>query len=247
MPTVLITGASKGIGLEFARQYANLNWTVIATRRSDRDDGLSKLAAERLNVLIKPLDVDDLGAIDRLANQFKTDPIDLLINNAGRMGDGNDPTAQTGEMFGSLKYELMDEYFRTNVRGPVKMMEAFRDNILASTQKKMVTISSGAGSFAMPGPPGLYWYKASKSAVNMLMKNVARDLKKDGVTVLTFHPGLVLTERLAPMRSKIMKMSGQEQPFETDEAVKGMINVISKATIEDSGRFVGNQGQTIPF
>lgn len=247
MPTVLITGASKGIGLEFARQFAELNWTVIATRRSAKDDGLSKLAKERANILIKPLDVDDLDAIDRLANQFSGDPIDVLINNAGRMGDGNDPTAQFGEMLGSLNYELMDAYFRTNVRGPIKMLEAFRESVIASTHKKMVTISSGAGSFSMPGPPGLYWYKASKSAVNMLMKNAARDLSKEGVTVLTFHPGLVLTERLAPMRSKIMKMPGQEKPFEPDEAVAGMIKVILTATLEDSGRFLGNQGQTIPY
>jgi len=247
MPTVLITGATKGIGLEFARQFADLNWTVIATRRSANEDGLAKLANERANVLVKPLDVDDLSSIDRLANQFKGDPIDVLINNAGRMGDGNDPTAQFGEMFGTLKYELMDDYFRTNVRGPIKMLEAFRESVVASTQKKMVTISSGAGSFAMPGPPGLYWYKASKSAVNMLMKNAARDLKEDGVTVLTFHPGLVLTERLAPLRKKIMKMPGQEKPFEPEDAVAGMIKVILDATLEDSGRFVGNQGQTIPF
>ncbi|MEM9570390.1 MAG: SDR family oxidoreductase [Pseudomonadota bacterium] len=247
MSTVLITGASKGIGLEFARQYAAKNWVVVATRRKEKEDGLTRLAAERGNVLIKHLDVDDLDSIDRLANQFKGDPVDVLINNAGRMGDGSDPTAQFGEKFGTLKYELMDEYFRTNVRGPIKMLEAFRDSVAASTHKKMVTISSGAGSFGMPGPPGLYWYKASKSAVNMLMQNAARDLKPAGVTVLTFHPGLVLTERLAPMRSKIMKMSGQEKPFEPDEAVAGMIKVISEATIEDTGRFVGNQGQTIPF
>lgn len=99
----------------------------------------------------------------------------------------------------------------------------------------------------MPGPPGMYWYKASKSAVNMLMKNAARDLKESGVTVLTFHPGLVLTDRLAPMREKIMSMPGQEKPFEPDEAVAGMIDVISNATLDDSGRFVGNQGQTIPY
>lgn len=247
MPTVLITGASKGIGLEFARQYAAANWTVIATRRSDRNDGLAQLASEHANVLVKHLDVDDLESIDRLANQFSGDPIDVLINNAGRMGDGNDPTAQFGEKFGTLQYELMDEYFRTNVRGPIKMLEAFRDSVMASTHKKMVTISSGAGSFAMPGPPGMYWYKASKSAVNMLMKNAARDLKESGVTVLTFHPGLVLTDRLAPMRAKIMSMPGQEKPFEPDEAVAGMINVIANATLSDSGRFVGNQGQTIPY
>ncbi|MEL7536557.1 MAG: SDR family oxidoreductase [Pseudomonadota bacterium] len=248
MPTVLITGATKGIGLELATQYAAAGWTVYATHRGGGFDALATLGSDLDNVLLAELDVDDLDAIDRLAEQLSGVAIDVLINNAGRMGDGNDPSAQTGEMFGTLRYSLFDEYLRTNARGPIKMLEAFLPHVRSSSYKKMVTISSGAGSFGMPpGPPGLLWYKASKAAVNMLMVNAAKALQRDEITVLTFHPGLVLTERLKPMREKLLKISGQEKPFEVADAVRGIIQAIDSATPADSGSFLGNQGQSLPF
>ena len=248
MPTVLVTGATKGIGIEFARQYAESGYSVIGTHRGSGSEQLEALAAEFESVRPELLDVADLESIDGLADRLRGEAIDILINNAGRMGDGNDPGAQSGERFGTLNYSLFEGYLHTNARGPIKMLEAFREHVQASELKKMITISSGAGSFGMPpGPPGLYWYKASKAAVNMLMVNAARDLKRDGITVLTFHPGLVMTERLAPLRDRIVAMSGPEKPFEVDEAVQGLIRAIDQATPDDSGKFLGNQGQDLPY
>ena len=248
MPTILITGASKGIGLEFTRQYAKFGWHVIPTYRGEMPETLASLQQEYPEVTPEHLDVDDLHYIDALATRLAGKPIDVLLNNAGRMGGPGGPQAQTGESFGTLDYELLDAYIHTNVRAPIRMAEAFLENLQLGVEKKIITISSGAGSFGMPATlPGLYWYKASKSAVNMIMRNLARDLKEQGITVVNFHPGLVITERLAKMREKLVAMSGQEKPYELDEAVKNMMSVIAELRIEDSGRFIKNTGEDMPW
>ena len=248
MKTALVTGTSKGIGLEFAKQYAALGWRVVATYRGSPTEALERLNQSAENVNLIDVNIANLNEIDQVAEALGETQIDALISNAGMMGRGGGPEAQVGEHIGTLDYDLFDEYMAINVRAPAKLIEALLGNLKRSENGKAIVISSGAGSFGMPATlPGNYWYKASKAALNMVMRNVANDLRPAGVTVLMFHPGLVLTERLAPMREKILKMSGQEKPFETVEAVANMIATIDRAGLEDSGRFVRNDGSEMPW
>ena len=142
--TVLITGSNRGIGLEFAKQYAELGWTVIATSRTpDDDDDLQALAAKQDNLTIKALDVSDFDAIDALAAELKGTPIDVLLNNAGILGGG--PEMQT---VGNIDFESMEQVYKTNAMAPMKMAEAFLEHVAASDQKKIGVITSGTASLA---------------------------------------------------------------------------------------------------
>jgi len=248
MKTVLITGTSKGIGLEFAKQYAQNDWQVIATYRGTPSEALAKLNDEYEAVKLADCDLSKAEEIDALAASLQGVPIDVLISNAGLMGRGGGPEAQMGERIGTLDYDLFDLYMATNVRAPAKLVEALLENLNKSDVKKVAMISSGAGSFGMPATlPGNYWYKASKAALNMVMRNMATDLKPEGISLVMLHPGLVITERLEPMREKIIKMSGQEKPYETQEAVSNMIATIDQTRVEETGKFVKNDGSEMPW
>ncbi|MEE9511299.1 MAG: SDR family oxidoreductase [Gammaproteobacteria bacterium] len=235
-PTVLVTGANRGIGFEFAKQYAEKGWRVIACARQPGEAAaLKKLAAEFPDVSIKPLDVSDLNSIDALATRLEGQPIDILINNAGVFGEFAD------QSFGALRHDKFDMFMRTNARGALKMSEAFVDHIKAGRQKKIIAITSQAGSFGLNsgGLPGQYFYKASKAALNMFMRNVAADLKEHGIIVGILSPGMVLT-RPAPER----KFPGLIEP---PESIAGMIEVIDGLTLEQSGAFIRYTGEVQPW
>ncbi|GAB5486959.1 MAG: SDR family oxidoreductase [Parasphingorhabdus sp.] len=248
MQTVLVTGTSKGVGLEFTKQYLERGSRVIATYRGEPSAALQELKNNNENIWLIDCSLDSLDEIDRMAEILAGQEIDILISNAAIMGRAGGPAAQVGERIGTLDYDLFDLYMATNVRAPAKLVESMLENIKSGNEKKIAMISSGAGSFGMPATlPGNYWYKSSKAALNMVMRNIANDLKPEGVTLLNFHPGLVITERLEPMRDMIMKMSGQEKPFEPHDAVASMITTIERATVDDSGRFVRNDGSDMPW
>src|SRR5689334_17142960 len=146
--TVLITGANQGIGLEFAKQYAARGWTVIAThRRATPPDELAKLAAKHPQVRVERMDVADPAQIEALGAKLRGVPIDILLNNAGlvRTAPLDQPGANTDQMFGTLDYELLDEFIHTNVAGPLQIAETFVENVKASGQKKIIAISSAGG------------------------------------------------------------------------------------------------------
>ena len=237
--TVLITGANRGIGLEFAKQYAARGWTVIATHRRDTTPAtLAALAAQHDQVRVEQMDVTNHEQIDALAAKLRGTPIDLLINNAGITGDFTKPAPQS---FGTLEHDQFERFMRTNALGPVKITEAFREHIIASQGRKVVSISSLAGSFGAGagGMPGGYWYKTSKAALNMLMMNVARDMKADGVTVALLSPGTVRVEKIADA-----SFPGLLEPA---ESIAGMIKVIEGLTLDDAGQFIRYNGEPQPF
>jgi NAD(P)-dependent dehydrogenase (short-subunit alcohol dehydrogenase family) len=237
--TVFITGANSGIGLEFSKQYAARGWTVIAThRRAETPESLAALSERFEQVLVERMDVTDHASIDALAAKLADMPIDLLINNAGITGDFTKPTPQS---FGTLAHEQFDSFMRTNALGPVKVTEAFRSNVIASQGKKVVAISSLAGSFGAGsgGMPGGYWYKASKAALNMFMLNVARDLKPEGVVVALLSPGTVRVEKIADARFPGL--------LEPEDSIAGMIKVIDSLTLNDAGSFLRYNGEPQPF
>ena len=241
--TVLITGSNRGIGLEFAKQYAARGWTVVATHRRDvTPETLAGLESQYENVRAEKLDVTDHASIDALAAKLDGMPIDVLINNAGITGDFTKPKPQT---LGTLDYDMAVHFFRTNALGALKVSEAFLDNVAASDQKKIVAVSSLAGSFGgeSGGKGGIYWYRSSKAALNMMMVGVAEDSKRKGITVALLSPGMVKVEKVAEMVDQM----GLKGFLEPPESITGMIEVIEGLTPEDSGRFIRYNGEPQPF
>ena len=177
MPTVLITGANRGIGLQFARQYADAGWRVIATCREPRQAG--DLAALTGDLEIAALDVSDHAQIQSVAKSLKREVIDVLVNNAGIHGP-------RPSRVGGIDYDAWAEVLRINTMGPMKVSEAFVEHIARSEQKKIATITSRMGSMTDNESGGAYPYRSSKAAVNAVMKSLAVDLKPRGVTVVVF-------------------------------------------------------------
>ena len=221
MPTVLITGASRGIGREFARQYEAGGWRVIATCR---DPSKYDLEGE-----VYRLDVTDPDSVAALHRELKGEAIDLLINNAGIYGP-------RGLEFGSLDYGVWEEVLRTNVLGPMRVAEAIANQVAASEKKKMVFISSKVGSITDNSSGGSYIYRSSKTALNMAVKSLSLDLSGKGVICLLLHPGWVQTG-----------MGGASALIDAATSVAGMRAVIDRAGAADSGRFFNYDGNELPW
>ena len=227
MPTVLITGANRGLGLELARQYAANGWRVIATARSPDAPALQALADGEPRVTVHALDVADFAAIDRLAAELAGTPIDLLFNVAGVMGS---------KRFGATDYAEWSRVLAVNVLAPMKMAEAFVEHVASSEQKKIVTLTSVMGSIRDNTSGGYYVYRSSKAAANAVMKSMAVDLKARGIIAVPMHPGWVRTD-----------MGGPSAPVETADSAAGMRKVIESLTLSDSGRFLHFQGKELPW
>jgi NAD(P)-dependent dehydrogenase (short-subunit alcohol dehydrogenase family) len=221
MPTVLITGASRGIGREFARQYEAGGWRVIATCR---DPSKYDLEGE-----VYSLDVTDPDSVAALHRDLYGEGIDLLINNAGIYGP-------RGLELGSLDYDAWEEVLRTNLLGAMRVAEAFAHHLAVSEKKKMVFISSKVGSIADNSSGGSYIYRSSKTALNMAVKSLSLDLSGKGVICLLLHPGWVQTD-----------MGGESAPIDAATSVAGMRAVIDRADAADSGRFFNYDGNELPW
>jgi len=235
--TVLVTGANRGIGFEFVRQYAAQGWRVIAgVRNPGSADALRALGADKVE--IERLDVGSVASVDALAAKLAGQSIDVLINNAGLFGDFETQT------FGQIDFAQFDTFMRTNALGPLKMCEAFTPHVKASAQKKMISVTSQAGSFALDsgGLPGMYFYKSSKAAQNMIMRTVAKDVQAHGISVGILSPGMVNTtgEELPPER----RFPGMVEP---PESVAGMIGVIAALDSATTGSFIRYTGDPQPW
>ena len=233
MKTALITGANRGIGLEFARQYAADGWRILACARNvEKADDLNALAAKHpAQVIVHALDVANHVQIDDLARSLSGESIDLLINNAGIYAESH----HSG-IFTSADYEAWMHTFLVNTMATLKMTQALASQILRSGQKKMVTISSKMGSIADNTGGGSYMYRSSKAAVNMVIKTLAIDFKPAGLIAIALHPGWVQTE-----------MGGPKALISPTKSVSGMRQVIDGLTLTDSGRFIAYDGQTVPW
>ena len=227
MPTALITGASRGLGLEFTRQYAEDGWRVFATCRDPA--GASALrgieAGSEGRVQVNALEVTDHAQIDSLARELSGEALDLLLNNAGVM-EPHDVT------FGNIDYDLWAKVFEVNLLAPTHMSEAFAEHVARSDRKLIVTITSGLGSLDenQAGgrlPPGnLYMYRTSKAAVNMVARGMAADLKDRGITAVAVSPGHVRTD-----------MGGPQARLGREEAIGSVRTLIDGLSLEDSGKF----------
>ena len=236
VPTVIVTGANRGIGLELARQYAARGWKVIGTARKPAEaTELNALAAASGGrVVVEALDVMDLAAIDALAKKYEGKPIDILFNNAGVTGGGQN------QQFGkNIQWELFDSVHRTNVVGPLKMAEAFLPNLLLGQQKKISNVSSSQGSIGSTKNSMLYIYRSSKASLNMVMKNLANQLKGQGVAVGLIDPGPVDTDMMAGLPKKMLR------PVTT--AGSDLIRITDQLSIENTGGYWTYDGTVLPW
>ena len=224
MTTIMITGASRGLGLEFARQFYNEECRVIATCRSPKN-------ANELNAIgdidVHALDVTDDKSVTTLADKLRGENIDILINNAGVIGQRDG--------FGRIDYDIWAETMDTNVFGPMRVAEAFRDNVMNSYKKQMIFITSRMGSIT-EAVPNAYVYRSSKAALNMAVKCLSAELGEQGLIAVLFHPGHVQTD-----------MGGQAAPVTPQKSIAGMKNQIVALTRDDNGRFLSYDGRQIPW
>lgn len=238
-PTVLITGAGRGLGLEFVRQYADDGWRILAcARRPSAAAELAELAeSSGGRITVHTLDVADHATIESLARELQDASIDVLLNVAGTMG-GQDFAVKglAAGAFGAIDYDDWLQTIRVNVLGPMKVIECFVDQVARSDQKKVVTLSSVVGSMARNRSGGLYAYRSSKAAVNAMMKSVAIDLAPRGIIALPLHPGWVRTA-----------MGGPRADIDAPTSVAGLRRVIAGLTPADAGRFLQYDGQELPW
>ena len=224
MTTIMITGASRGLGLEFARQFYSEECRVIATCRNPKK-------ANELNAIgdidVHSLDVTDDRSVANLADKLRGENIDILINNAGVIGQRDG--------FGRLDYDIWAETMDTNVFGPMRVAEAFRDNVMNSEKKQMIFITSRMGSIT-EAVPNAYVYRSSKAALNMAVKCLSAELAEQGLIAVLFHPGHVQTD-----------MGGQAAPVTPHTSIEGMKNQIVALTHDDNGRFLSYDGHQIPW
>jgi NAD(P)-dependent dehydrogenase (short-subunit alcohol dehydrogenase family) len=233
-PVVLITGSNRGIGLEFARQYAEKGWTVIATARDPATaTELAAIAAQHPNVKIDRFDVADPAQLQALAAKYRGQPIDVLINNAGWLGE------REKQSLDDLDYATFEEVMRVNTYAPLAISRAFLDNVVASQQKKIVTITSGLSSQTnTTRGGGLYFYRISKAGVNMAMRTLQAETRAQGVKVGILAPGMVDT--------RLLRASGYPVAGITAEkSVTGVIRNIEN--LAQDAQIVLYDGSIVPW
>jgi NAD(P)-dependent dehydrogenase (short-subunit alcohol dehydrogenase family) len=192
-PTVFITGSNRGLGLEFARQYAARDWNVIATcRNPGQADELRALARGRTNVAIERLDVTDDRQIRAIAKKYRGQPIDVLLNNAGIWGSLDKQT------FGKLDFAEQQRVYEVNALGPLRVTQALIENVAASREKKIIGLGGGMalrGTVLFAGG-GHYWYRMSRAANLISMVILHTEVKDRGIIITFIVPGFVDTQML---------------------------------------------------
>lgn len=229
--SVLVTGANRGLGLEFVRQYALAGWKTYAACRSPKSatelKALQDQHTDRITVL--SLDVTDAAGVRAAAETLRGEPIDLLLNNAG-VGS---PPAQR---IGSFDYAAWAKVLDANVLGPTRMIEAFVENVAKGGDKRIVTVTSRMGSIADNSSGGSYAYRSSKAGVNAAMKSFSIDLAPRGITCVVVHPGWVRTD-----------MGGAGGKLAPAESVKSLRALIAGLKPADSGKFFNVDGEELPW
>lgn len=237
--TVLVTGANRGIGLELARNYAERGWTVIATaRKPEQADDLNAIAKANPKLSVERLDVLDQAQVDALAEKYQGQPIDVLLNNAAILG------AKEPQMLGNYDMELFLRVMNTNVAGPLRMTQAFLENVAASDQKKIVAITSVQGSITLIRSDTIQFYNSSKSALNMNMRAVSAAVKDRGITVALISPGAVDTDM---MRTALAGTNFPMRLLTPADSAEAVINVIDQYGLDLSGTFMSHRGSKIPW
>ncbi len=229
---VLITGANRGIGLEFVRQFAARGERVFATCRQPAEAiELQDLKAQNPNLVsITALDVTNPSSIVDSYNTIgtQTETLDLLINNAGiNIDDGS---------FGDLDLDTMQSILTVNSIAPMLVTQQYLDLVKAGSKPKIINVSSGNGSLTNLVMTGYYSYSASKAALNMYSLRLSHDLKDTGVIVIILHPGWVKTD-----------MGGPNAAIAPEDSIKSMLQFVDTLTLDKSGGYYDYAGRTIPW
>jgi NAD(P)-dependent dehydrogenase (short-subunit alcohol dehydrogenase family) len=222
MPTVFITGAGRGLGLELARQFAKDGWRVIGTARGSARE-LHELATRVIE-----LDVTHFEGVRALSTILKGEAIDLLFCNAGIVG-------KRGMALGRFDYGEWEKVLRVNLLGAAAVIEALVDNVAASERKTIAMMSSRLGSIAETSGETLP-YATSKAALNLLARGLAAKLSAKKIVVVALSPGWVRTD-----------MGGDSAPLAPETSVRGLRKVLAGLRREDSGSFFSYDGSTIPW
>lgn len=237
MRTVFITGANRGIGLEFVKQYIAQGDVVHACCR--RPGGAAELKAlEKANrtlLHVHALDVTRTDAVLRLAGALAETPIDILINNAGVFGPKVDVEKDLRQSFGHIDEEIVAKVMRVNAIAPLVVAQALAEQVARGREKQIVAISSSLASIAKSSG-GHYAYRMSKAALNMSMATLAHDLRPRGIGVSVFSPGWVKTE-----------MGGPQAPQSVEDSVTGLRRLIDEAPLPGPARFRLFDGTDIPW
>jgi NAD(P)-dependent dehydrogenase (short-subunit alcohol dehydrogenase family) len=225
MPSIMITSANRGLGLEFVRQYAADGWRIFAACRSpDAADDLHKLTRTG-SVTVFPMDVTDLSSVRHAAASLNGEPIDVLLNSAGIVG-------KPGQRTGHIDYESWEQVLNVNTMGPLRVTEAFVEHVARSERKLIVTITSGLGSLTDNTSGGSIPYRSSKAAVNMAMRSAAVDLAPRGIACVLVNPGWVKTD-----------MGGPGAPLTPTESVAALKSLIATFGLAHSGKFFHYDGR----
>lgn len=226
--TVMITGANRGIGLEYVKQYAENGDQVYATVRDlSQATALTQLASQHDNVKLLTLEVADVSAIRALASALSTLSLDILISNAGTYPDS---------AFGNTDVQAWLHAFQVNTLSTYYLAEAFLPQLQRADAAKFIAMTSKMGSIADNGRGGEYIYRSSKTALNMVVKSLAIDLRPSNIAVAALHPGWVRTE-----------MGGPNGLIDTQTSVSGLRQVIAHLDTHQSGHFIAYDGQEIPW
>ena len=220
----VVTGGNRGIGLEFARQLAERGERVIATAREPE-----KVTALRdLPVRVEPLDVSDPGSVSEFARRLDGAPVDVLIHNAG--------IGAAGPGIERLDMDEMERYFSVNTIGPLRVTQALLPNLRAGARKLIVGISSGLGSLEGNTGGGWYGYRAAKAALNMFVRTLAQELRREGFICVLLDPGWVKTN-----------MGGPGAPTPPEQSVRGMLKVMDGLSAFESGGFFNSRGKEVSW
>jgi len=231
METVLVTGANRGIGLELTRQYLKKQTRMIATCRAPEHaqslDELKQLHGNALEVVA--LEVTDEASVRGLAEKLKGETIDVLINNAGVSGGKQ-------QDLHAMDYAWWAHTLEVNTIAPFRVTVALLENLRRSRHPRVITLSSQLGSMLRPTTTGYYIYRSSKSAVNKVMQGLAVDLRSQNIIVCPVHPGWVQTE-----------MGGANADLMVEQSASGLVQLIGRLTLADSGRFFKWNGEEHPW
>ncbi len=226
MPTALVTGASRGLGTEFVKQFGAKGYHVFATVRRQADVANAKALAPNVTVLVAEL--GDQAGIDSLAKQLDGTPIDILVNNAGVNGEDR--------AMGKLSWSEFERVYKTNIIAPIMLLQALLPNLRKGSRKLVLNISSELGSITNASAGFSYAYNSSKAALNMLSAKADRDLRSEGFIVVSFCPGWNKTD-----------MGGKEAPLLPENSVATLLATAEKLTIRDGGRYMRIDGKDIAF
>ncbi len=221
---ILVTGANRGLGLEFTKQLQETGYEVIGTARSPGKADELKATGAR----VEQLDVASPESVQALANRLKGIPIQMLINNAGMLN-------RTDSSLDSLDFEVMERTFQVNSLGPLRVTQALLPNLQAGEKKTIVNISSIMGSIEL-STGGSYSYRTSKTALNQINNIISAELAPQGFTSVVIHPGWVRTD-----------MGGSAASLAVTESISAVLEVIEGLTIESTGKFYNYDGKELPW